>query len=85
MEESTTPKIALLLSRLQTLNLEVSKNINKIVARLDHLNQETITLTPAKHNIVDRIKEKEHRKKQWKVSVKEIIETPIHYDVLDEV
>lgn len=80
--ESTTPKIALLLSRLQTLNLEVTRNINKIITRLDHLNQETITLTPAKHNIVDRTLEKERHQKSYKVELKQIIDTAIEYECL---
>lgn len=80
--ESTTPKIALLLSRLQTLNLEVSKNINKIVSRLDHLNQETITLSPAHQNIVDRDKEKSRHRKSYKVELKELIDTAVEYECL---
>jgi hypothetical protein len=80
--ESTTPKIALLLSRLQTLNLEVTRNINKIITRLDHLNQETITLTPANHNIVDRTLEKERHQKSYKVELKQIIDTAIEYECL---
>lgn len=81
MEDSTTPKIALLLSRLQALNLEVAKNINNIVRRLDTFDP-PLTLLPAKQNIVDRKAEKERHKKRWKVELKDIVDTSIDAEEL---
>lgn len=80
---TTTPNIALLLSRLQALNHEVTRNINKIVQRLDTFDppmETPLTLLPAKHNIVDRKAEKERHKKRWKVELKDIITTPVAYE-----
>ena len=79
MEDSTTPKIALLLSRLQALNLEVAKNINSIVRRLDTFDP-PLTLQPAKQNIIDRKAEKERHKKRWKVELREIVASTIAVD-----
>ena len=79
--DSTTPKIALLLSRLQTLNLEVTKSINKIVQRLDTFDP-PIELKPALENIVDRKKEKERHQKSYKVNLKEVVDTGIDYELL---
>lgn len=81
MEETTTPKIALLLSRLQTLNLEVTKNINKIVQRLDSF-EPPLELRPALENIVDRKKEKERHLKSYKVTLKDIVDTGVDYELL---
>lgn len=84
MELPTTPKVALLLNRLQELNLEVVKHMNQLTKRLSHMEEDTIVLQPAKENIVDRKKEKQRHKKQWKVEVKDILDTPIEFDTLSE-
>lgn len=79
--DSTTPKIALLLSRLQTLNNEVQKNMNRLVIRLDHL-EKPLELLPSQHNIIDRKKEKERHLKSYKVTLKETLDTGIEYELL---
>lgn len=85
METLTTPKIELLLSRLLVLNNELAKNMFTLVKRLHHLEEEEIVLSDARHNIVDRKKEKERHKKAWKVELKEKIDSAIEYESLDEI
>lgn len=82
MDIPTTPKVALLLSRLNALNLELTKNMNQLTKRLSHLEEESFVLQPAKENIVDRKKEKERHKKRWKVQLKEVLETPVEFEIL---
>lgn len=79
MELPTTPKVALLLERLNALNLEVTKNMNQLTKRLAHL-EEPLVLRPAKENIVDKKKDKQRHKKSWKVEVKDILNTPIEFE-----
>ncbi len=78
--ESTTPKISLLLSKIQRLNNDLQKNMNRLVLRLDHLEQEPIVLSASLENIVDRKKEKERHLKSYKVNLKEVLDTAIDYD-----
>lgn len=79
--ESPTPKISLLLHRCLDLHNELTKSMNRLVRQLDK--EDCLILQPAVHNIVDRKKEKERHKKQWKVTLKEIIDTGIDYDTLE--
>ena len=70
MEILATPKIEALLNRLQVLNNELAKNMIVLANQLHHLEEEeVIVLSYAKHNIVDRKKDKERLKKQWKVTL----------------
>jgi hypothetical protein len=78
--ESTTPKISLLLSKIQRLNNDLQKNMNRLVLRLDHLGQEPIVLSPSPQNIVDRKKEKERHLKSYKVNLKDVLDSVIDYD-----
>ena len=78
--ESTTPKISLLLSKIQRLNNDLQKNMNRLVLRLDHLEQEPIVLSPSPQNIVDRKKEKERHLKSYKVNLKDVLDSVIDYD-----
>jgi hypothetical protein len=81
--DTTTPRISLLLSRLKTLNLEVSKNINSLVKRLDHLEHETIVLDKALHNIVDRTADTIRHLKSYTVTVKEPVDFDLEIEVLE--
>jgi hypothetical protein len=76
-----TPKIAQHCFRLAVLAADLNKQIGKLQQRL-HLNQEIIVLNAAIENIVDKKKEKENRKKEWKVTLKEIIDTGLEYEEL---
>lgn len=77
-----TPKIAQHCFRLAVLTADLNKQIDKLQQRL-HLETDIIVLNAAIENIVCRKKEKEHRKKQWKVELKDILETGIEYETLD--
>lgn len=75
-----TPTLQILLFRLSELENELSTNLVKLNRHFEQTDDQAIVLQSAVHNIVDKKKEKEHRKKSWKMEVKEIIQTPIQYD-----
>lgn len=82
MEETTTPRISLLLSKIQTLNHQLTRSMNQLVLRLDYLEQKPLELSPALYNIVDRKAEKDRRLKSKKVTLKEIVDTAVEYEQL---
>lgn len=85
METLTTPKIELLLTRLSILQNDLTRNMNNLVRRLHHLENEEIVLSAALHNVVDKKKEKERHKKSWKVELKDIVDSVIDYEPLDPI
>jgi hypothetical protein len=81
--DTPTPKVELLLSRLVSLNNDLTKNMNRLVKRLGHLEQpEPFLLHTAEQSIVDRKKDKVRHLKRWKMELKEILETPIEFQEL---
>lgn len=80
--EAPTPKLQMLLFRLAVLSSNLDKNLQKLYGHFHQTSDETIVLHPAIENIVDRKKEKEHRKKSWRVELKDIIGTAIEYETL---
>lgn len=79
-----TPKLQMLLFRLAVLSSDLNENLTRL-ARHFHQTDETIVLSSAPYNIVDRKKEKERHKKAWKVELKEKIDSAIEYESLDEI
>ena len=77
-----TPTLQMLLFRLAILSSDLDRNLQKLYGHFQQTSDETIVLNPAIENIVDRKKEKEHRKKSWKVEMKDIIGTAIEYETL---
>lgn len=79
-----TPRIALHLTRLQELQNDLTRNMNRLVKRLDKNSDEDncLILLPAVHNIVDRKKDKERHKKRWKVKLYDIISSPVEFETL---
>lgn len=80
--DTPTPKIQMLLFRLAVLSNDLNTNLQKLHGHFRQTPDDTIVLNPAVENIVDRKKEKEHRKKEWRVTLKETIDTAIEYDEL---
>ena len=76
-----TPKIAQHCFRLAVLAADLNKQIEKLQRRL-HLETDIIVLNAAIENIVDKKKEKENRKKRYKVELKDMIDTGLEYEEL---
>jgi hypothetical protein len=79
-----TPRLALHLTRLQELQNDLTRNMNKLVKRLDKNSDEDncLVLIPALHNIVDRQKDKERHRKKWKIQLHDIISSAIEFETL---
>ena len=82
-----TPRLAQLCFSLAVLSADLTRQLDSLSRRLGcpPPSDDCLVLSDAPYNIVDRKKEKEHRKKQWKVTLKEHIDLPIEYDTLDEI
>jgi hypothetical protein len=83
--EPPTPRLAQLAFRLAVELSELQRQTEKLMHHLHIDTEECLVLQKALHNVVDRKKEKENHKKRWRVAIKEIIETPIDYESLDEI
>lgn len=80
-----TPKLQMLLFRLAVLSSDLNENLKRLARHFHQTDDETIVLSSAPYNIVDRKKEKERHKKAWKVELKDKIDSVIEYESLDQI
>lgn len=80
--DTPTPKIHQLCFRLTVLSSELTTNLQKLTRRLGYQTDECFVLNSSEENVVDRKRDKEKLKKQWKVTLKEILDTGIEYETL---
>ena len=83
--DTPTPRIEMLLRKMIALNKEVTKNMNKLVARLGHLEseEEPLVLLPAVKNIVDRAAHKKKHRASWKVTLQELSKEAIEFEEIN--
>ena len=78
--EYPTPKILELSFRLTLLMADLERDLKRLQQRLGTLPDDQIfVLNPDPRNIKDLLKEKQRLRKQWKVVLKEILESDIDY------
>lgn len=77
MEDPPTPKIQQICFRLAILVSDLTTQLDSLTRRLGVQTDDCLVLEAAKHNIVDRKKDKERHKKRWKVELKEILDSEI--------
>ena len=87
-----SPKIEQLLFKLNSLNLDLTRNMMRLTKRLAHLETESETesqdeclvLSEAHYNIVDRKRQKREHLASWKINIilNEKIDAPIEYERL---
>lgn len=71
-----SPRVALLMTRLMDLSRDFSVQLDSLNKRLNQI-EEPLVLLPARHNIVDKKKDKLRHQKMWKVELKDILTTPV--------
>jgi hypothetical protein len=81
MEHPPTPRVKMLLEKLNGLTLDLQKDMNRLVTRLE-TSEEVLVLSAATHNIVDRKAEKKRHQKSYTVTLKEIVDSGIDYEQL---
>jgi hypothetical protein len=80
MEIPGTPRVQMLLEKIQGLNRELTVHMSTLVSRLTHMDQEPIVLKAALYNIVDRKADKKRHQESTDVTLKEVVDSPVEYD-----
>ena len=78
MENQPTPRVKMLLDKLNFLTLDLQKDMNRLVCRLDA----NPTLVNAPRNTKT---EKERHKKSYAVTLKEIVDSGLEYEQLQSI
>ena len=64
------------MTRLIDLSRDFSAQLDSLNKRLNQI-EEPLVLLPARHNIVDKKKDKERHLKSYRMELKEILSTPV--------
>lgn len=77
-----TPRLAQLCFSLAVLSSDLTRQIDTLTKRVGCDTKECLVLLPARQNIVDRKKDKEHHRAKWKVQMREIISDAVEFEEL---
>ena len=80
-----SPRIAQLCFRLAVLTADLNKQLDALNKRIGFNQEECIVLDPALQNVVNKKKVKQRHLKSWKVTLREIIDTPIEAEDVHEI